>query len=61
LITFPNLPGCMSDGATPEAATANGKQAVADWIKVMRSAGREIPVPGEPESLGRREGRRRTK
>jgi len=51
----------MSDGATPEAATANGKQAVADWIKVMRSAGREIPVPGEPESLGRREGRRRTK
>jgi antitoxin HicB len=98
LISFPDLPGCMSDGATPEAAISNGKEAVADWIKAMRFAGREIPAPGEPasgkfiarvprsmharlsarakqegvsmnalvsaflaESLGRREGRRRSK
>jgi antitoxin HicB len=98
LITFPDLPGCMSDGETPEAAIANGKEAVADWIKAVRAAGRDIPAPGEPasgkfiarvprsmharlsarakqegvsmnalvstflaESLGRREGRRRSK
>lgn len=50
LITFPDLPGCMSDGETPAAAIANGKEAVADWIKAMRSAGRPIPSPGEPAS-----------
>ncbi len=50
LVTFPDLPGCMSDGATPEEAMANGKEAVADWIKAVRSAGREIPAPGAPAS-----------
>ena len=50
LITFPDLPGCMSDGETPEQAMANGTEAVADWIKAMCSAGREIPAPGEPAS-----------
>jgi antitoxin HicB len=50
LITFPDLPGCMSDGETPEAAIANGEEAVADWIKAVRSAGRSIPAPGEPAS-----------
>lgn len=27
LITFPDLPGCMSDGATVEEAVANGADA----------------------------------
>lgn len=27
LITFPDLPGCMSDGETPEEAIENGKDA----------------------------------
>ncbi len=27
LITFPDLPGCMSDGETPEEALENGKDA----------------------------------
>ena len=50
LITFPDLPGCMSDGETPEEALANGRDAVGAWIKAMREAGREIPAPGEPAS-----------
>jgi hypothetical protein len=29
---------------------ANGAAAVDDWIKAVRSAGREIPAPGEPAS-----------
>lgn len=50
LVTFPDLPGCMSDGETPEEALANGRDAVAAWIDAMREAGREIPAPGEPPS-----------
>lgn len=50
LVTFPDLPGCMSDGETPEEALANVRDAVAAWIDAMRDAGREIPAPGEPAS-----------
>jgi antitoxin HicB len=50
LITFPDLPGCMSDGETPEEALANGSDALSAWIDAMRAAGREIPAPGEPAS-----------
>jgi antitoxin HicB len=47
LIVFPDLPGCMSDGETPEEAIANGRDAVSTWIKAAREAGREVPRPGE--------------
>lgn len=46
-ITYPDLPGCMSDGETPEEALANGKDALAAWIKAAAETGREIPEPGE--------------
>jgi antitoxin HicB len=45
LIEFPDLPGCMSDGATPEEALRNGADAVQCWIAAMREAGRPIPGP----------------
>ncbi len=45
LIEFPDLPGCMSDGETPEAAIDNGKDAMRAWIAAMREAGRPIPQP----------------
>ena len=45
LIEFPDLPGCMSDGATPEEALHNGADAVRCWIAAMREAGRPIPRP----------------
>ena len=47
LITFPDLPGCMSDGETPEEAIANGEDALAAWINAARAAGREVPEPGD--------------
>jgi antitoxin HicB len=50
LITFADLPGCMSDGETPEEAIASGKDAVIAWLEAAREAGREIPRPGEPPS-----------
>ncbi len=47
LITFPNLPGCIADGETPEETILNGKDAVAAWITAMQESGREIPKPDE--------------
>ena len=47
LITFPDLPGCMSDGETPEEAIVNGKDAVAAWVAAASAAGRAVPQPGE--------------
>ena len=36
LVTWPDLPGCMSDGATPEDAIRNGREAFAAWMAVRR-------------------------
>ena len=47
LIAYPDLPGCMSDGDTPEEALVNGKDALAAWLKAAVEAGREIPEPGD--------------
>jgi antitoxin HicB len=43
--TAPDLPGCMSDGETPEEALANVRDAVAAWIEEARALGRVVPRP----------------
>lgn len=45
LITFPDLPGCMSDGQTEAEAVANGKDAFKAWVSARKDAGKEIPEP----------------
>ena len=45
LIVFPDLPGCMADGATIEEAVANGQDAVKGWILTAREFGDAIPTP----------------
>lgn len=45
LITFPDLPGCMSDGATEAEAVANGKDAFKSWVAARKDAAKEIPEP----------------
>ena len=45
LITFPDLPGCMSDGATEAEAVANGKDAFKAWVAARKDAAKEIPEP----------------
>jgi antitoxin HicB len=45
LATVPDLPGCMSDGETPEEALANVRDAVAAWIDEARALGRTVPTP----------------
>lgn len=42
-ITFPDLPGCRSDGATPEEAIENGRDALESWLAVAREFGDELP------------------
>lgn len=53
LITFPDLPGCMSDGETPEEALKNGEDALKCWIQACQDTGRAIPQPGESKSSGK--------
>ncbi|TGU70760.1 toxin-antitoxin system HicB family antitoxin [Geomonas terrae] len=45
LITFPDLPGCMSDGATVEEAIANGRDAFSAWVAAAHDMGKPIPEP----------------
>jgi antitoxin HicB len=41
----PDLPGCMSDGDTAEAALSSVHDAVAAWIEEATALGRPIPPP----------------
>ena len=41
----PDLPGCMSDGETPQEAFANVQDAIACWIEAARELGRPVPEP----------------
>lgn len=41
----PDLPGCMSEGETPEEAIANVQDAIAAWMEAARDHGRKIPAP----------------
>jgi antitoxin HicB len=45
LIEFPDLPGCMSDGETPEEAFANGVDAMKGWIAACKKLKRPVPKP----------------
>jgi antitoxin HicB len=45
-ITFPDLPGCRSDGETLNEAEENGKDAFCVWMDAWVAEGREIPKPG---------------
>lgn len=45
IVEVPDLPGCISDGATYEEAVRNAQEAMAAWIEVARELGREIPQP----------------
>lgn len=41
----PEVPGCRSDGDTPEEALRNGYYAVACWIEAAYEMGRQVPPP----------------
>ncbi len=41
----PELPGCAADGPTYEAAIANVKVVISEWIETAQELGRSIPEP----------------
>jgi antitoxin HicB len=43
LIEYPDLPGCISDGKTPEEAIANGRDAVKSYLASCRKYGDKAP------------------
>lgn len=45
LASVPDLPGCMSDGETPEEAVRNVQDAIAAWIEEAAATGRPVPAP----------------
>ncbi len=46
LIEFPDFPGCMADGATPEEAIHEGRDALLSYKRTLEELGREIPDHG---------------
>jgi antitoxin HicB len=45
LARVPQLPGCYTDGETPEKALASAKGALREWLEEARRLGREPPAP----------------
>ena len=42
LVEYPDLPGCMADGATIEDALHEGEDAVKAWIATAKAEGAKI-------------------
>jgi antitoxin HicB len=47
LVEFPDFPGCIADGETPEDAISEGRDALNSYIRTLNELGRPIPVSGE--------------
>jgi predicted RNase H-like HicB family nuclease len=45
LAEVPELPGCMADGSTYQAALAAAEAVIAEWIETAKELGRPIPEP----------------
>lgn len=53
LISFPDLPGCLSDGETIAEALASGVEAVESHLASHRKHGDPVPEPGGVARSGR--------
>lgn len=47
----PDLPGCVSTGATPEEVEANIAEAIALHIESLRAHGEAVPAPSSTITL----------
>lgn len=43
LIEFPDFPGCIADGETPDEAMREGADALKSYRETLQQLGREIP------------------
>lgn len=51
LISFPDLPGLISDGETYEEAIRNGREAFVEWIDGWLEMGRKVPLPSTDDDI----------
>jgi antitoxin HicB len=56
LVSFPDLPGCIADGATPEEAFHQAEDAMIAWMKTAEEFGDAIPSPSSPSRPSRYSG-----
>ena len=47
LLEFPDYPGCMSDGETPEDAIREGADALKSYLETLTALGRPVPKTGD--------------
>lgn len=45
MFTIPDIPGCLSDGATEKDALENGQDAFLSVVSALHDMGRSIPAP----------------
>lgn len=53
-VEFPDLPGCMSHGKTPDSAVEAAQKMKASWLELALSLGKEIPEPKKEEDYSGR-------
>jgi len=47
-VKFPELPGCIAEGETPEKALKNALTVKNEWLQAAQEAGWTIPEPSKP-------------
>ncbi len=45
IVTVPELPGCITHGATYDEAVRQGQDAIDSWLDVQHANGRPLPAP----------------
>jgi predicted RNase H-like HicB family nuclease len=50
LAEAPELPGCMSDGDTPQQAVENLMDAITCWVEAAEEDGRPVPAPANADA-----------
>jgi predicted RNase H-like HicB family nuclease len=51
MISFPDLPGCFSDGDTYEEVIANGRETFYEWVEGWQEMGRKVPHPSADDDI----------
>jgi antitoxin HicB len=47
LVEFPEYPGCVADGETPEEAIREARDALNSYLHTLEELGRPLPVTGD--------------
>lgn len=50
-ITFPDLPGCISEGKSLGNAMSMAQDALAQWVEYLQSEKQTVPVASAPQSV----------